>query len=61
MICPEYNDLSHIEKVTFIGALVHAVQSDSKLFEMAQGLIEIAKAKGIFDTVTIMPDNNENY
>lgn len=61
MICKEYKDLSHLEKVTFIGTLVHAVQSDSKLFEMAQGLIEIAKTKGLFDTVTIMPDNNENY
>ena len=32
---------------------------DDDLFEMGQALIELAKQKGLFDNVKIMPDNDD--
>lgn len=55
MICKEYESLSHIEKVSLIGAIVHAVQSDSSIFQMAMEMKRLATLKGLFDGVVINP------
>ena len=59
MICKTYLDLSPIEKVMFIGELTHSYMSDEELYKIGVKLIDVAKAKGIFDNVVIMP-NNQN-
>lgn len=58
MLCEKYDKLNHIEKITFIGELCHASQSDDELFELAEGLIQLAIAKGLFKNVIIMPAPN---
>lgn len=59
MNCQEYQDLSHVEKITFIGELLHSVQTDSALFKMAQQLIDLAVFKGVFNGVTILPETSQ--
>jgi hypothetical protein len=63
MICQEYEDLSHVDKITLIGKAVHALQSDSKCFEMIKEVVEIATLKGLFNCVTFMPESikDQNY
>ena len=58
MLCSEYEKLTTIEKVIFIGELQHACQSDNELFEMANKLLSLAIVKGLFKNVTILPHNN---
>ncbi len=41
----------------FIGELTHACMFDDDLFRIGNKLIEAAKAKGVFDSVKIMPEN----
>jgi len=53
--CEKYQALTPIEKITFIGELIHAAQSDNKVFDMANDLIKLAIIKGVFDGVTINP------
>jgi uncharacterized protein YdeI (BOF family) len=64
--CKEYQKLSTEEKVKMIGNLIHAVQNDAVCFMTARGMINGAKARGVFDGVTILPETekelvNENY
>lgn len=56
MICEEYSNLNAVEKVMFIGQLVHIVQSDSNLFNNALKIIEIGKIRGLLDDVKILPN-----
>lgn len=58
MLCEKYDKLNHLDKVRFIGELCHAAQSDNEMFELAEGLIQLAITKGLFKNVTIMPNNN---
>ena len=55
MNCVEFQDLIPKERTEFIGELVHACMSDSKLYEMGQKIIRAAIRKGLFDGVTINP------
>ena len=57
MICPEYDNLSHPEKVKLIGELVHAIQNDSDCFKAGRELLLLAEGKGLLDNVTILPTN----
>lgn len=59
MICKEFEELTPQEKTTYIGQLVHYVQSDSDMFKSGQLLIEVAKSKGLFDNVIINPSTEE--
>ena len=59
MICKNYSELTPIEKVMFIGELTHSCMSDEELFKIGTKLIDVAKAKGIFENVKIMP-NSQN-
>lgn len=65
MVCPEYDLLSEIEKRIYTGKLLHAVQNNSRFFQMGQELIKMATAKGVFEKVIFHPSeennlNNEN-
>lgn len=57
--CKSYQELSTHEKVEMIGKLVHAIQSDEICFLTARGMINGAKARGVFSGVTILPDVRE--
>jgi len=57
MICSKYQELSHREKVEFIGKLVHAVQSNDAIFESAKALVYWVEQFGVFNNVTILPNN----
>jgi hypothetical protein len=59
MNCKKYQDLSHVEKITYLGQLIHATQSDDELFEMGQNLIDLGIGKGVFDGVTILPESEK--
>lgn len=62
MICKKYDNLSHVDKIKYVGELVHIVQSNDDFFEMGEELIAKAKAKGLLDGVVILPeiDNQKN-
>jgi hypothetical protein len=55
MLCPKYQQLTPTERVTFIGSLVHAVQSDDYFFEIAKNIQHLATLRGLFDNVVINP------
>ena len=57
-LCKKYEELTPFERVEFIGKLVHAVQSDDNLFFAAKCLIDTGQDLGVFEGVTIMPENN---
>lgn len=54
-LCKKYDELSHADKVIFLGQICHAAQSNDEIFSFAQTLILLATIKGIFDGVTINP------
>lgn len=56
MLCKNYEQLGHFDKVLFIGELIHACQSDNEFFDMGKTIIESAKNSGVFEGVTILPD-----
>ena len=58
MICENYDSLSPIDKVIFIGKIVHALQSSNVIFSDVERIIWRAQAAGVFDGVTILPDSN---
>jgi len=60
MLCKKYEELGHFDKVTYIGELLHAVQSDNDLYEQGLELIKKAKSMGFFDGVKILPDHIKN-
>lgn len=57
MLCKKYDDLSYFDKVTYIGELLHACQSDDLLFDEGNILITKAKSMGLFNGVVILPDH----
>lgn len=60
MICDKFNNLSPLEKVLFVGELIHAVQFDETSYTIGQEIISLAKRKGIFEGVVINPIANED-
>ena len=56
MLCKNYEQLGHFEKIVYIGELLHACQSDNDFFNMGKTIIESAKKCGIFEGVIILPD-----
>lgn len=59
MICKNYDSLSHMQKIVYVGELLHSCQSDDDLFLMGLSLIELARQKGLLDGVIILPETNE--
>lgn len=57
-LCDKFNNLSHFEKITIIGEIVHAIQSDDEMFTMGEQLLKKAKRKGVLDGITILPETN---
>jgi hypothetical protein len=61
MICKKYDNLSHVDKIRYIGELIHIVQNDDEFYEMGVTLINKAREKGILDGVLILPEvKNDN-
>jgi hypothetical protein len=58
MLCKNYDDLSHVEKIIYIGELIHACQSDDHFFNLGELIIGSAKTKGTLDGVVILPEVN---
>lgn len=56
MLCKSYDELSHIQKIVYIGELIHACQSDDHFFNLGEMIIESAKTKGTLDGVVILPE-----
>ncbi len=56
MLCEQYQQLSPVEQIVMIGKIVHALQSDNKIFLNAKELIELADSYGLFENVTILPN-----
>jgi hypothetical protein len=62
-LCKSYNDLSHFDKIQFVGEILHACQSDDYLFKLGTDIIKTAKDIGLFNGVVILPElpeQNEN-
>jgi hypothetical protein len=60
MLCKDYAELTAVEKVKFIGELIHACQSSTPLYEIGVVLIETAKKDGVFNGVEILPNNSQD-
>lgn len=60
MICKEFDELTSLEKVRYIGLLCHGVQSDSHLFTIGQEIIRLAERKGLLEDVIIAPETKPN-
>lgn len=62
-LCDKYFDLTPIERVSLVGELVHAIQSDNELFDMANDLIQLGILKGVFINTAILPeqDNTDTH
>lgn len=58
MNCPEFQELTPRERTEYIGKLLHAAMSDSKLFERGHLIIDAAEKKGLFTNVKINPPTN---
>jgi hypothetical protein len=56
MLCKNYEELGHFDKVVYIGELLHACQSDDKFFNEGKTIIKSAKKMGLFEGVVILPD-----
>lgn len=59
MLCQKFNDLSHYEKIKYIGELLHSCQSDDFFFSAGESIILLAKEKGMFDNVIILPEQTK--
>jgi hypothetical protein len=59
MLCREYENLSHFQKVTMVGEMVHLMQIDSYTFNAFEELRQIGKMKGLLDDVKILPEQKE--
>jgi hypothetical protein len=55
MLCKNFDSLSHYEKITYIGELLHSCQSDNYFFELGMDIINSAKDVGLFEGVVILP------
>lgn len=55
MLCEAYLALTPLEQSTFVGKIVHLIQSDGAFFDLGQKLIEKGENKGLFKGVTINP------
>lgn len=59
MICQPFEELTPKEKTEYIGQVVHAIQSDPSLFAMGQEIIRLGQLRGLFEGVTILPEDNK--
>jgi hypothetical protein len=62
-LCKSYNELSHFDKIQYVGELLHACQSDEYFFKLGEDIIKSAKDTGLFNGVVILPElpqQNEN-
>lgn len=59
-LCDKYFYLTPIERVSLVGELVHAIQSDNELFDMANDLIQLGILKGVFINTAILPEQDTN-
>lgn len=56
----KYQNLTIVEKIDMVGKLVHAIQADNEMFELAEKLLTKAEEKGLFINIKILPNGNEN-
>jgi hypothetical protein len=61
MLCENYNNLSHYDKMKYIGELLHACQSDNYFFSIGENIIQSAKDSGLFEGVIILPEQTKSY
>ena len=57
MICKSYEEKTVPEKIIFTGKLLHAVMNDDRLHKIAEDIINVAEAKGLYTGVTILPED----
>lgn len=55
-LCKQFYDMTPYEKSLFNGQLLHVCMNDEAILKMGMDLIELGKAKGLFDNATILPD-----
>jgi len=51
--------MSHVDKIKFIGELIHSVQSDDECFKIAGIIVDSARSKGVLDGITILPERED--
>ena len=56
----KYQSLTIVEKIDMVGKLVHAIQSNNEMFDLAETLLIKAEEKGLFINIKILPNGNEN-
>ena len=59
-LCDKYDNLSPVERLTLVGEVVHALQSDDEIFDDVQKIIRKAIIKGLFVGTVILPTDAED-
>jgi hypothetical protein len=57
--CKQWQSLSIIEKIDFVGKIVHLIQNDDTSFSRANGMIIKAEVQGLFEGIEICPEKVE--
>lgn len=55
MICESFEKLTPLERVKYIGEVIHGIQNDDTLFKLGEAIILVAQQKGLFQGVIINP------
>ena len=61
MICEKYEELTVLERIRLIGAVIHCLQSDDELFKRALELVNKGAKKGVLDGVSFLPEDYEDF
>lgn len=58
--CKEYQEMDLQARVVLIGSICHLVQNDSETFAAVSSLIRAAGQQGKLDSVTILPERQQD-
>lgn len=59
MNCPEYNNLTIVEKYQLTGKTIHLLQNNSAAFTVISSMVRQAENNGELDNVIILPEPNQ--
>jgi hypothetical protein len=61
-LCPEFYELTPIQRIQFIGSLNHIVMTSPEMYELGNKMINLALLQGLLNDVKILPEQqNDNH
>ncbi len=58
-LCTQYDNLTSKERIILVGEVVHCIQSDNLLFDMAKEILSKGHELKVLDGVIFLPDENK--